>query len=549
MTAPAAQPNSRLEQTVRKVVATLEASNQAEAVRLARYALSEGLEHPLFLNLRAFWLESRGRLEEALADLQRARELAPDDVPVLNALGLVLARLNRHVEATRVFEAAIERAPDFSPAYFNHAWTCATWGETDRARKSYLRAAELEAGNPKSAESLSRLATIAAQQGKPDESRDFARRALALNPTHTMAQIDCARADVRTGAYDAAEPELQKILAYPSLTALERYEAMGALAEMRHRQKRYADAFAIYAEGNAQYRKTAAPRYTTGESAFDAVQWMYRYYEKWPPAAPAMPSIAPATETACHVFLLGFIRSGTTLLEQALAAHPDVVTMEEKEPMAQSGEVFLGTPQALDHLHAMDEATRAEHVQAYWRNVREMGFEPGGKIFVDKQPFNTVKLPLIAGLFPDAKVIFAIRDPRDVLLSSMRQRLTINAITYELLDLERSARFYDAYMRFAVKAMEVLPLKFHRIRHEDVVDDFEGEVRRVCDFLGIAWNDSMANFADRDRTRSISSPSAAQIAKGLNRDGLAQWRRYEEQLAPILPILQPWVDYFGYSGG
>lgn len=539
--------NDRLEQTVRKVVAALETSNQPEAVRLARYALSDGLEHALFLNLRAFWLESRGRLEDALKDLERARALAPDDVPVLNALGLVLSRLNRHVEATAVFEAAIERAPNFSPAYFNHAWTCATWGETDRARKSYLRAAELEAGNPKSAESLSRLATIAAQQGRPDEARDFARRALALNPTHNMAQIECARADVRSGAYDSAEPELQRILAYPSLTALERYEAMGALAEMRHRQRRYAEAFAVYVEGNAQYRKTAAPRYTTGESAFDAVQWMHRYYEKWLPAASTMPSITSNTETPCHVFLLGFIRSGTTLLEQALAAHPNVMTMEEKDPFTQLSEMFLGTPQALDRLHAIDEATRAEHVQIYWRNVREMGFEPGGKVFVDKQPFNTVKLPLIASLFPQAKVIFAIRDPRDVLLSCIRQRLTINAITYELLDLERSARFYDAYMRFAVKAMEVLPLEFHRIRHEDVVDDFENEVRRVCDFLGIAWNDAMVDFAGRERSRSISSPSAAQIAKGLNRDGLAQWRRYEEQLAPILPILQPWVEYFGYS--
>ena len=101
-------------------------------------------------------------------------------------------------------------------------------------------------------------------------------------------------------------------------------------------------------------------------------------------------------------------------------------------------------------------------------------------------------------------------------------------------------------MELAERIMEVLPLQFHRIRHEDVIDDFEGEVRRVCDFIGVEWNDTMVNFEERRKVRSISESSAAQIAKGLNREGVAQWRYYRDQLAPILPILQPWVERFGY---
>ena len=198
-------------------------------------------------------------------------------------------------------------------------------------------------------------------------------------------------------------------------------------------------------------------------------------------------------------------------------------------------------------LAELSDDERVPFVESYWRNVRGFGFNPDGKVFIDKQPFNTLKLPLIAALFPSAKIIFAIRDPRDVILSCTRRRFSMNALTYELLDLEAAAKFYAAYMELAERMMEVLPLPFHRVRHEDVLDDFEGEVRRVCDFIGVEWNDAMVNFQDRRKVRSISSPSAAQIAQGLNRDGMAQWRHYGEQLAPILPILQPWVERFGYS--
>ncbi len=197
-------------------------------------------------------------------------------------------------------------------------------------------------------------------------------------------------------------------------------------------------------------------------------------------------------------------------------------------------------------LQDLDGAQRAHYARAYWQRVKALGFDPAGKIFLDKQPFNTVKLPLIAELFPDAKVIFAVRDPRDVLLSCMRQRLNVNPITYELLTLESAARFYAAYMRLAERMRAVLPLKLHQIRHEDLVDDFEGEIGKVCEFLGIGWTEAMRHFADRKNARSISSPSAAQIAQGLNRKGLGQWRHYREQMAPALPILAPWVAHFGY---
>ena len=535
----------RLAAAVDAVVAALqEKSDTALAVRLARTALGEGLVHPLFLNLRAFWLEDRGRLQDAVADLVHARRLAPDDVPVLNALGLIQIKLERAPEAAKAFRAAIALQPDFVPAYFNLARACDMSGELDEARRCYEKTVELSAGQSSIAEPLAGLAWLASRRGDWQEARQFADRALALAPGHTTALLAKIRADVQTGSLDADEAQLQRFLAMPSLSVDDYYHAMGALGDLRHRQGRYAEAFDAYAQSNARWRKAAPSRFAEGETVLESVRWMRRYYETAPPAPATRPEY-PSGEAARHVFLLGFIRSGTTLLEQVLACHPDVVTMEEKEALTDAG-TFLADAASLDRLRALPHDQRDAYVRAYWQRVREMGFEPANKVFVDKQPFHTTRLPLIAKLFPSAKILFAVRDPRDVILSCFRQRFRVTAYTYEFLTLEDAARFYDAYMALAERLREVLPLDLHEIRHEDLVDDFEGEVGKVCDFLGIAWTDAMRNFAERRKVRAIATPSAAQIAKGLNREGIGQWRRYREQLAPILPILRPWAERFGY---
>jgi tetratricopeptide (TPR) repeat protein len=365
---------------------------------------------------------------------------------------------------------------------------------------------------------------------------------------HPMALLVLASAETQAGAYEEAESLFNRILSSASLPSLERYFAMGALGDLRHAQGRYAEAFNIYVQGNEAFRRSASGEYAVGESAMDAMRWMRRYFEELPRSAQDTSSFRQqgGTGPRHHVFLVGFIRSGTTLLEQALASHSDVVTMEEKDVFGDSAK-FAASPQELDRLRWLPQEERARYAQAYWSRVRELRLDPGNGVFIDKHPFNALKLPLIAALFPHAKIVFAIRDPRDVILSCLRRRLTMGALTYPLLNLESAARFYADYMLVVQLMASKLPLALHRVRHEDVVSDFEGEVRKVCDFIGIGWSDSMRNFAERRRVRSISSPSAAQIAKGLNSEGIGQWRRYDAQLAPILPILRPWVEHFGYS--
>jgi len=245
--------------------------------------------------------------------------------------------------------------------------------------------------------------------------------------------------------------------------------------------------------------------------------------------------------------VLGFPRSGTTLLEVILEGHPDVVSLEEKESFIDSVQEFMQRPHDLDRLAAASPQTLEVYRDAYWQRVAAHGVEVAGKVFVDKYPLNSLKLPLIAKLFPEAKILLACRDPRDTVLSCVRHRFKMSAPIYELLSVEGAARYYDAVMGLVVRLTSALPLDICLIRHEDLVTEFAREMKRICTFLNLQWVPAMGDFALRTQFRSVLTPSTAQLVKGLNTEGLGQWHRYRQYLEPVLPLLEPWIKRFYYA--
>jgi hypothetical protein len=168
-------------------------------------------------------------------------------------------------------------------------------------------------------------------------------------------------------------------------------------------------------------------------------------------------------------------------------------------------------------------------------------------VFVDKQPMNSLHLPVIARLFPGARILVARRDPRDVVLSCFRRRFLMNRYTYELLTLEGAARLYAAAMRILDRTGRLAPLSALTVGHEDLTQDFEGAMGQICAFLGLPWSPALASFSGRVRSKAVATPSASQLARGLNSDGVGQWRRYARQLGSIMSTLDPWVERFGYD--
>lgn len=526
------------------VIAAVRAGQIDEARRLTPEALRMGAEHPLLLNLRALDHEDAGRFDEALTDLRRAHVLAPSDVSTLNACGLCLGRLHRPAEAIACFEQAVSLAPDFGPAWFNRGWTLEHLGRLAEARQSYEKAVALE---PRHAQAWANLAMLAAKRGDLPAAKSHAAQALALQPDLATGVLALAEAEL--GEPAKSEARLRALLAL-DLTAYDRGLAFGLLGDALDAQDRPAEAFDAYAKGNAAFRHGAAAQFETGGQATipDTLAWLNRWArrleaKRWNTRSPG---VVGTSEAAGHVFLLGFPRSGTTLIETVLANHPGVVTLEERNTFHASVLDFLTDTSGLHRLASASDLTLQRYREDYWVRVRQDGVDPAGKVFIDKNPFNTLKLPLIFKLFPNAKIIFALRDPRDVVLSCFRRRFNLNASTYEFLDLERTARNYDETMRFAMGLGAKQDMAEFRLVYEDLIADFEGVARAACAFIGVDWREDLIDIAARGRRGDVASASSAQIARGLFADGAGQWRRYQPQLASVLPVLAPWVETFSY---
>ena len=528
-----------LASTLSAVEAALWAADMPRAMQLSEEAVGAGVVHPTVLSLTALKKMHAGDNQAALPLLLRARELAPRHVDLLYALGECLSRLGRPREAVEAFDAAIAVTPD-ARLHFGRALALEDLSELVGARAGFEQALALD---PAHAEALARLALLAVQRGDAQHARDLAARSLAITPKGPTARIAAASAALEQKDLAEAEAHIVALMRDPDLGPVNRAFGHSLAGAILDAQGKTGEAFNAYTASKSALRAFYASTLGAYENVRARERRLADYFRR---ADPSLWRGSPKSQKCSHVFLVGFPRSGTTLLEQVLASHPDVAAMAERTCLMDSASAFFNSDVDLDRLAASPESELEHWRQAYWRRVAETEPPIERPVFVDKMPLNAVFLPLIAKLFPHAKIIFALRDPRDAVLSCFRRRFAINAGMYEFTALDTAAAYYAAVMDLMQVYSERLGLEMILARHESLIADFEGEARRLCGALGLEFDDAMRAFAGRAKARNIDTPSSAQVARGLSESGLAQWRRYQKQLQPILSALAPYVARFGY---
>jgi hypothetical protein len=246
-------------------------------------------------------------------------------------------------------------------------------------------------------------------------------------------------------------------------------------------------------------------------------------------------------------FVLGFARSGTTLLGRILACVPEVVVLEEKPLLGRAIAHFMTDPVGLERLAAAEDAQLDSYRADFWQRAGSFGVTAANALAVDQTALNSVNLPLIGRLFPQARIVFVIRDPRDVVLSCFRRQFAPTPLTLEFHSLASTALIYDRTMRLVAACRRRMSLQLHELRYEDLLDDFDGETRRLCRFLDIPWTEAMREFHRSGEGRMLATRSAAQVRQGLSRDSIGHWRAYRDQMAEVMPLLAPWIAAFGYD--
>jgi Tfp pilus assembly protein PilF len=514
------------------------------ALALAERGEAADLEHPLILVLAAEGAEGRGEDARAARLLQRAVELAPGQAEAWRRLAAVLGRLGLLEAARTAADRALALAPGALACLIAAGAAAFAVGDLEAAGAHYRSAAQ--AG---SFEAIEALAAVAARRGHAEDARELAGRALAAAPDRLGAVLTLARADLLEADATAADCRLTDLLAVGVSEAVQ-VAALDLRAEARDVLGQADLAFADYQARNDLIARSNAPSPPAAERRLDEARRLAAWFGA---ADPRQWRCRPGDDEAGarsvrrHAFLVGFPRSGTTLLEKALASHPLVVSLEEVDCLGEAGREFLVDPAQLSALAGMDKAEADRRRTIYWRRVGEiLSGDLTGKTLVDKLPLHTLALPVIARLFPDAVILFALRDPRDVVLSCFRRRFRQNAAMAEFLTLSDAARYYDAVMSLAGVYRALLSLEVLEVRHEAVVAGFDVELGRVLDLLGLPWDEAVRGFAARAAARP-RTPSDLQLAGGLNSSGVGQWRRYGSFVEAVRPILDPWAVRWGYA--
>jgi hypothetical protein len=393
------------------------------------------------------------------------------------------------------------------------------------------------------------LAVTYAQLNKRSEALAAGERALQLQPGNTMMQVLQGSLEADAGKSALAGKRLEKVLAGQP-AAREAFRAHKELARIRDKLGEYDQVFAHLNAASslsgflpeyAQQDATLIPDMVKANRATFDRTLLGRWSEADFPAGQGAP-----------VFVLGFMRSGTTLTQEVLDAHAGVFVADEVGFISDVKRELdamdpAGTDTA-DKLRRLEFSGVLHLREFYWRKVHErFGDSIGERLFVDKLTMNTVDLGLINCIFPDARVVFVMRDPRDVCLSCYMQLMVPTPTTVQLLTWEGAAAFYALVMEWWIYIRQEMTLKYIEFRYEDVVAGFEATYRKVFDFLGLPWDRSVVSFHEHAAQKFIATPSRIQVAQPLYASSVGRWRLFENEFARIDDLLRPYVQAFEYD--
>jgi tetratricopeptide (TPR) repeat protein len=415
------------------------------------------------------------------------------------------------------------------------------YGKIGLFAKARVLCARAAGAEPRNLELQLNLASFLARTGGIEEARAAVNGTLALDSYNEPARYLAAHLNRRESKLAAAERQLRDLLAGPPRDPELVMYCHFELAHILDRTERYEEAMTELAEA----KRVAATTFDTEESmkkCLDRRERTRRKTQALPPNALATwaKSFPPELRQppARVAFLGGHPRSGTTLLEKVLDAHPSVAAADETL-------AFASISQLID-ITAPDIPVGGLNFlrQRYLKNMARACPPPGPDgVILDKNPAATAHLPAFLRAFPELRVVIALRDPRDVLVSSYFESLrNVSHFTFE-----RLAEHYCAMMDVWLLVRSWEAVNFMETRYEDIVADLEKEGASVTKFLGLQWDAAQARFHESNRQKPVMSSNYSVVTQPVYQRAVGRWRVYEKHLAPVLGVLRPYCRLFGYA--
>jgi len=420
------------------------------------------------------------------------------------------------------------------------------WGDLEMSLNLARLAVRLA---PESPAANNNLGLYLSRVNKPEEALPYVRKACQLAPDDPACNNLLAILEARLGDQVAARGRFERVIKQgrdPRQTARAWQELTGVLDKLGD----YDRAFEAGQKAKALQQDFPEFRAIDKEHVFKAIArnkagFDRALLQRWRPEDFADGLPAP-------VFLMGFLRSGTTLAEQVLAAHPQISTSDENSLInclvRELGRISGCGEDVPAGLRKIDIEAAHQLRKLYWRRVeQEYGHEILSKRFIDKVALNSIDIGFISAIFPEAKILFALRDPRDVCLSCYTQSFQPATATINMLSWQGTARQYAAIMDLWLHVRADIAPEYLELRYEDTVGDFENTFRRVFALLDLEWMPEVARFHTQAKRRFIATPSFTDVSQPIYQSAIARWRHYEKHIADLLPILEPYLRAFGYA--
>jgi len=503
------------------------------------------------------------------------------DVPELQqARGLW--QLNRLEEALILFDKAVRKYPQNLVALVDASRALGARFEITRAEAMLDRLAKLGAHNPqlmhlagqsfrmifrpeKAIQCFERvvamtrqipdaqleLAVLYERRHRVAEAYSLIEECLRAEPDYLEAELFKARLLRRLKDRAGAEAIFRKLAESKEALPLVRAQAWAEIAQQRDREGDYDGAMAAMLECKGFLTPDEGPLRKESEAlqlhlSRLAESLTPAHWQRWVDAGRTFPPKKMAV-------LASFPRSGTTLLEQVLDSHPGLVSSDEREAFGR--DIFpaiwrteqspLPTVEALDG--APPERLAAQRQRYLDYMAAALNAPIGDRIHLDKNPTLTLLIPGMVRLFPETRLLIALRDPRDVVLSCFMQYLPLNPNSVSFLTLERTARRYAHDMGIWQRFREIACSPWIEVRYEDCVTQLEREARRALEFLGLPWDPQVLQYRERLKSKAVASPTYEAVSQPLYTSAIGRWKNYRKHLEPCLEILQPCIDAFGYK--
>jgi Flp pilus assembly protein TadD len=464
---------------------------------------------------RAYGL--RYRTQEAEQLLDRVLRLCPRNVKVRSMAARSYSMINRPALAIENLERALQLNPQHADA----------------------------------AADLVELATLYEREHRLKEARAAIEQSLALAPDRPEAVYRQALLNLRQRDTAVGRDQLQQLIGRGDMPEQIRSDAWYELGKQFDREGDYDAAMQAFVAAkellqsqSERFRKEREFLNQRHATLFD--QLTSDHFRRWRDER-------AAADPRRIALLTGHPRSGTTLVEQVLDGHSQLVSADEHlvmgeyvfRPLAAAEPKHTPTADGLDRIPA---ATLADLRDQYWDKTEGLLGEPiGGRTLLDKNPSLSYMLPVVCRVFPEIKILFALRDPRDVVISCFMQRMPINAISSCYLSLEETAAKYANAMRYWLQIRPQLCADWQEVRYEETVADLPAQARRTLDFLGLSWQANVVDFHERAQTKLVRSPTYQDVTQPVYSHAIGRWKNYAKYLEPVLAPLEPYLKSFGYE--